>query len=71
LLADALRRHAGDHSIASAVQSEYGTKYIVDGPIISPIGKVVSIRTIWIVEAADPMGSPRFVTAYPVREPKS
>ena len=70
LLAAALRRHANDHFVASAVQSDYGWKYIIDGPITPPQGKPVHIRTIWIVEIGDPTGTPRLVTAYPAQTPK-
>lgn len=44
--------------------SSYGVKYVIDGPLSSPHGVVVNIRTIWIVETGDEV--PRFVTAYPL-----
>jgi hypothetical protein len=43
--------------------SPYGTKYIVDGQLISPTGGQVLIRTVWVIEPGQP---PRFVTAYPL-----
>ena len=44
--------------------SPYGTKYIVEGKLATPIGSYARIRTVWIVESGD--DRPRFVTAYPV-----
>lgn len=49
---------------AEVVETPYGLKYIATGDIITPVGKIVSIRTIWIMEPNDPR--PRFITAYPV-----
>ena len=42
----------------------YGTKYVIDGKIKTPSGKIVTIRTIWIIERDQ--NRPRFVTVYPV-----
>ncbi|MDO8498572.1 MAG: hypothetical protein Q7S44_02195 [bacterium] len=42
----------------------YGTKYILEGKINSPIGKTVTIRTIWIIDEGQKR--PRLVTVYPV-----
>ncbi len=41
----------------------FGQKFIVDGKIITPVGKPILIRTVWIIEPGDE--NPRFVTAYP------
>jgi hypothetical protein len=46
------------------VRSPYGTKYIVDGPLRSPDGRLPIVRTIWIVDAETEF--PRLVTAYPL-----
>jgi len=53
----------GSEDVKETVSSPYGNKYIVDGNLETPIGSVVSIRTVWIVESGH--GQPRFVTAYP------
>lgn len=45
-------------------QSNYGTKYIVDGSLLTPSKQSVKIRTVWIIEK-DGI-NPVFVTAYPV-----
>ena len=48
---------------AEATQSPYGTKYVVDGYLLTPRGERVRVRTVWIVDQADPR--PRLITAYP------
>lgn len=60
----ALRKIAKSEEIKEEIIFEYGTKYILDGRIDSPIGKNVMVRTIWIIEEGQK--SPRFVTVYPV-----
>ncbi len=61
-LVAALRRVARKGMLRDETATRYGTKYIVDGWFVAPIGRVV-IRTVWIV----PEGSlvPEFVTAFP------
>jgi hypothetical protein len=44
----------------------FGTKYIVDGQLRGPDG-AAPVRCIWIIDAG--AETPRFVTAYPRREP--
>jgi hypothetical protein len=39
-------------------------KHGVNGPVHAPGGTAATIRTVWIIETADPR--PRFVTAYPI-----
>ena len=50
--------------IKETIHNRYGLKYIVDGSLQSPLGEVLNVRTIWIVETGK--RAPRFVTAYPV-----
>ncbi len=61
-LVAALRRVAREGMLRDETATRYGTKYIVDGWLVAPIGRV-GIRTVWIV----PEGSlvPQFVTAFP------
>jgi len=59
-----LLRIAQTEPITDMVVSPHGTKYIIDGELSTPGGKVVPIRTVWIVEK--PQEPPRFVTAYPL-----
>ena len=62
-LADALRNVIAAAEATSRVDSAHGTKYIVDGSIDTPSGRIVRVRTVWIVDAGE--SSPRLVTAYP------
>jgi len=59
----ALLEVARTGKVIDAVRTPYGTKYVVDGELDTPVGKKVNIRTIWIVEQGEEI--PRFVTAYP------
>lgn len=63
-LADGLLMIAKSKKVSQAVTTPYGTKYIIEGNLFTPIGTTVRIRTIWVVESDDKR--PRFVTAYPV-----
>lgn len=59
-----LRRIARNGDVHDVLESIHGIKYILDGSIKTPTGKIILLRTIWIIEAGQ--GRPRFVTAYPV-----
>ena len=50
--------------ITKQENSEFGIKYIIDGSLMTPLGKSVKIRTVWIVENDEEQ--PIFITAYPV-----
>lgn len=63
-LEQALLKVATKNRVKSISESIYGIKYVIDGEIQSPTGKVANLRTIWIIEPNKKM--PRFVTAYPV-----
>jgi hypothetical protein len=65
LLEAALRSIAmtGDH--VTTEHTAHGTMYVVVGVSTTPSGSMIRLRTVWIVEPADPR--PRFVTAYPAR----
>ncbi len=61
---NAIRNLAKSVDVKDKVISQYGTKYVLDGKINTSFGKVVKIRTIWIIEKGQKR--PRFVTVYPV-----
>ena len=65
VLADALRQLITSASVATAVESSHGRKYIIEGSIETPCGKMANVRTVWIVDAGK--DEPRFVTAYPCK----
>ena len=62
-LADGLLMIVKSKEVSQAVTTPYGTKYIMEGDLVTPIGTTVRIRTVWVVESGDKR--PRFVTAYP------
>jgi hypothetical protein len=64
-LAGDLLKIAKSEGVSQEVASDYGTKYIIDGDLVTPIGTTVRLRTVWVAEPYDER--PRFVTAYPGR----
>ena len=67
MLAEALRTHGRTKRVVSIVESTYGTRYIVEGELVSPDGRNPQIRTVWIVEKET--AELRLITAYPLQEP--
>ena len=63
--ADALNRQAASHEVTRVVETSYGPRYHVDGPIESPDGRNPRVRTVWQVDRGSDF--PRFITAYPRR----
>jgi hypothetical protein len=51
------------NEVTETVDTLFGTKYVVDGDIISPTGIKARVRTIWIFEIGEVY--PQLVTAYP------
>ena len=63
-LKDDLIAIAASNEVTETIDTPFGTKYLVDGNIISPIGIRAMLRTIWILEKGEVY--PHFVTAYPI-----
>ena len=63
-LADAIRRVGVSNPVVTAVQSEYGARYTIDGLVQCPDGWAPKIRTVWIVESEN--AAPRLITAHPL-----
>ncbi|MCB2262674.1 MAG: hypothetical protein LGR52_07015 [Candidatus Thiosymbion ectosymbiont of Robbea hypermnestra] len=49
--------------VKDELSSSHGKKYVVDGALMTPIGRSVEIKTIWIIDKGE--DKPRFLTAYP------
>jgi len=62
-LEQALLRIAAVGDVVEVESTRYGPKYVVVGMVTTPVGLVIRLTTVWIVEGAD--SPPRFVTAYP------
>jgi hypothetical protein len=62
-LASALQAHGRATDVALAMSTEFGRKYVVKGPLVSPDGRNPSVLSVWIVEngSTDVV----LVTAYP------
>ena len=60
----ALRTIANSEETKDTSTSVYGTKYVLDGKVVTPSGKTIKLRTIWIIEKGQ--NRPRFITVYPV-----
>ncbi len=67
-LADALRRHATENDVIQVIETPYGAKYTIDGPLATPGGVRPDVRSIWFVEKGEE--ALRFVTAYPLERRK-
>ena len=66
VLAQALKFQAVSGTVSSFVESPYGTRYTVDGPIETPDRRspMPMIRTVWVKEPN--FADWRLVTAYPL-----
>jgi hypothetical protein len=64
ILAEALEKHGRTHPVVSSVESKHGTRYTVDGHLLTPDGREPRIRTVWMLPKNSK--SPRLITAYPI-----
>jgi hypothetical protein len=64
-LADSLKKHATDHEIAREEPSPFGQRFVIEGIMEMPDGRMPLVRTIWFLRSGEDM--PRFVTAYPLK----
>jgi hypothetical protein len=63
-LRDALLEHGASAPVITAIDTPFGKKYILEGPLAAPDGRKPGVRTVWFVTARE--RAPKFVTAYPV-----
>jgi hypothetical protein len=67
-LATALRDHAAQNDVVENVETPFGVRYVVEGPLHSPGGSSPKVRVVWFIDrGAD---SARLVTAYPAKPRK-
>ena len=64
-LAEALRTHGAANEVSAIEESNYGTRYMVDGIIETPDRLNPRIRTVWIIDSVN--DEPRLITAHPLR----
>ncbi|RMF80330.1 MAG: hypothetical protein D6737_08345 [Chloroflexi bacterium] len=65
-LAQALLRHAAEHDVTYTEDTPFGKRYIIEGKIHTPVGRMPWIRAVWFIDSGQEM--PRFVTAYPLKK---
>lgn len=68
LLEQELLAIARSQAVTETLSTAHGTKYVITGIINTPVGKTVSILTVWIIDEGE--DTPRFVTARPFRDQK-
>jgi hypothetical protein len=64
-LADSLKRHAADHPVTKSETTPFGTRYVVEGIMEMPDGRLPCLRSVSFV--AEGEGIPTLATAYPIR----
>src|SRR5262245_61139016 len=65
-LAARLLKHACDHEVAKTEDSPFGKRYVIEGIMEAPDGRNIMIRSVWFIDTGE--STPRFVTAYPIKE---
>ncbi|MEI8393477.1 MAG: DUF6883 domain-containing protein [Rhodospirillaceae bacterium] len=68
LLRNALFIHAQSAELISMTETEFGCKFVMEGPLIALDGRAPYIRTIWFLSPGET--APRLVTAYPTHGEK-
>lgn len=58
-----LRELILSQGVTKVEETPYGTKYVIEGPLVGPAGDTMQIATVWVILKGDDV--PRFVTAYP------
>ncbi len=64
MLARALLDHASRNEVAQTITTVHGTKYIVEGELLTPDARNPLVRTVWLIEQGETAA--RLITAYPV-----
>lgn len=64
LMASALRVHAEQYEVVRVEDTEFGSRFIVEGPLRAPDGRAPIVRVVWFIEKGD--DRPRLVTVYPL-----
>lgn len=59
-----LLKIAKTNDIKNIRELDYGTNYVIEGILKTPVGKPVTIATVWFIKPEK--SKPSFVTAYPV-----
>jgi len=68
-LIQSLIEHARSNEVSAVEKTAIGTRYTIDGALISPDSRNPRVRVIWLTESGS--DTPIFVTAYPLPELKT
>ncbi len=63
-LSDALLQNIADREVVRIEASPFGTRYVVEGIIKTPVGRTPLLRSVWFIRNMEE--TPRLVTAYPL-----
>jgi hypothetical protein len=63
-LADALFDHAQTHEVVKTEQTQFGTRYVIEGALATPINRQPQVRAVWFISTDSTQ--PHLVTAYPL-----
>jgi hypothetical protein len=66
ILAGALLQHAAEHEVAKIEETPFGTRYVIEGELMAPVGRAPIVRVVWFIELGAEL--PRLATAYPQRK---
>ena len=66
MLAHALIQHARMHDLVKLEQSKFGTRYVVEGTLMTPAEREPVVRVVWFVRSSETFL--RLVTAYLLEE---
>ncbi len=64
LMAAALRALAEQRDVVRVDDTEFGTRYIIEGKLRAPDGRAPTVRAVWFIEKGE--DRPRLVTVYPL-----
>ena len=62
VLASALK-HGRENLVSGSAESPYGTRYNIDGLLVTPDKRNPQVRTVWILSKGS--RTPRLITAHP------
>lgn len=64
--AEALQTHAQAYDVADTRETDYGSHYVIEGPLETPDGRNPWVRSVWKIETGSEI--PSLISAYPVKE---
>ena len=66
VLRDALLGHARKCPVVLIVDSNFGVRFTIEGPLRCPNGRKISVRSVWQIDIGTV--APRLITSYPLEK---